>query len=112
MSEPDITGLQRAKIKHCNPTDENFIYFHLYVSGRLRKNQIKSLKDNDGNTLMSHNTKAHTLHRFFSDFLGVPCSASTHLHLMSHVSSISPDSFQTASLAAPFSLSELRIDVQ
>jgi hypothetical protein len=62
----------RAKIRHCTLGDEKSCYFHLCASARLRKNQIKVLDNDAGDSAFSHMAKATILHYFLKDLLGTP----------------------------------------
>ncbi|XP_071680542.1 uncharacterized protein [Lolium perenne] len=95
---------QRAKIKNCVLGDENTRYFHLCASGRLRKNQIKNLEDQDGNVIFPHQAKAAILHSFFKDLLGTPVTSTDHLDLSTLVSSTSLSPSEASALVCPFSL--------
>jgi hypothetical protein len=99
---------QRAKIKNCILGDENTHYFHLCASGRLRKNQIKNLEDQNGNIAFSHQAKAAILHDFYKNLLGTPVTSLDQLDLASLVTSTSLTPSQASALARPFSLEEIR----
>jgi hypothetical protein len=99
---------QRAKICHCTLGDENSHYFHLCASGQLRKNQIKTLGAEDGNSVFSHPAKATILHDFFHNLLGTPIPTSDTINLLDLVESTSLDSTQAASLIQRFTLEEIR----
>jgi hypothetical protein len=92
---------QRAKIKNCTLEDENSRYYHLSASGRLRKNQIKNLETEHGNTVFAHQAKADILLRFFKDLLGNPLATSNTLDLASLVASTRLDPFQANTLIKP-----------
>jgi hypothetical protein len=69
-----VSTVNLAKIKNCVLGDENTRYFHLCAPGRLQKNQIKNLEDQDGNVVFPHQAKAAILHSFFKDLLGTHVS--------------------------------------
>ncbi|XP_071680432.1 uncharacterized protein [Lolium perenne] len=101
-------GGKGRKSKSCVLGDENTRYFHLCASGRLRKNQIKNLEDQDGNVVFAHQAKSAILHGFFKNLLGTPVGASDHLDLASLVSSTCLSPSQASALVRPFSLDEIR----
>jgi hypothetical protein len=74
----------------------------------LRKNQIKALDADDGDTVFSHSAKASVLYGFFNELLGTPLHAVQLDGLSGLVAATSLTPSQAASLVHPFSLSEIR----
>lgn len=98
---------QRGKIRDCVLGDDNTKYYQMCATIRLRKNQIRVLDPGDV-PVYSHAGKAQILHKFYSDLLGhvSPVVSTPNLHASLSLRAL--DSFQSESLIAPFSNSEIK----
>ena len=98
---------QRGKVRDCVLGDDNTKYFQMCATIRLRKNQIRVL--DPGDTLVfSHSGKEKILHDFYHNLLGIPSPTKPLSNLPSLLNHTALDSFQSSSLIAPFSLTEIK----
>jgi hypothetical protein len=68
---------QRSKFRAVREADSNTAFFHAHVSGRMRRNAIRSIEV-DGIQVTNHNGKTQALTEYFKGIIGVPGTSVWH----------------------------------